>query len=195
VLPDLWFVRHGATEWSEAGRHTGRTDVPLSAQGRAQAETLRALLGTHEFTTVLTSPLSRARDTAALAGFPDAEPVDLLVEWDYGELEGLTTKQIRDRGPQWAEWTIFTGDVPNGESIDQVATRARSVLDRADTATGSVLLFSHGHFLRVFTAAALDLAPTNGAQFALETATVNVIGIEHAGRTLCRWNERPEALT
>jgi probable phosphoglycerate mutase len=191
VLPELWFVRHGATEWSETGRHTGRTDVPLTARGRAQAKSLRARLRTRDFATVLTSPLSRARDTASLAGFPHAEPVEDLVEWDYGELEGLTTEQIRDRGPEWVRWTIFTGEVPGGESIDQVATRARAVLDRVDAASGPVLLFSHGHFLRVFTAVALDLPPTAGAQFALETATVNVIGTEHTARALRRWNEPP----
>jgi probable phosphoglycerate mutase len=191
VVPDLWFVRHGATEWSETGRHTGRTDVPLSAQGRAQAESLRTGLAGQNFATVLTSPLSRARDTATLAGFPDAEPVDDLQEWDYGALEGLTSEQIRARGPEWLQWTIFAGDVPGGENIDQVATRARAVLGRANAAAGPVLLFSHGHFLRVFAAVALGFPPHAGAQFALETATINVIGTEHIARALRRWNEPP----
>jgi probable phosphoglycerate mutase len=193
VLPDVWFVRHGATEWSDSGRHTGRTDVPLTEQGRAQAASLRPRLVSEEFATVLTSPLSRARETAMLAGFPEAETADDLLEWDYGDLEGLTSEQIRARGPSWVQWTIFSGEVPGGESIDQVATRARAVLDRVNAATGAVLLFSHGHFLRVFTAVALGFAPTAGAQFALDTATINVIGTEREIRALRLWNEPPAA--
>jgi probable phosphoglycerate mutase len=186
---EVWFVRHGATEWSESGRHTGRTDIPLTERGEAQAASLRAQLHAQKFATVLTSPLSRAQETASLAGFPDAEPDADLCEWDYGELEGLTTEQIRARGPEWAQWTIFSGPVPGGETIDEVAARARAVLERVNTVGGSVLLFSHGHFLRVFTAVVLEFPPSAGARFALETATVNVIGDEHGMRALRKWND------
>jgi probable phosphoglycerate mutase len=137
---------------------------------------------------VLTSPRARARATAALAGFPSAELDDDLAEWDYGELEGLTTAEIRERGPGWSHWTIFDGAVPGGESIEIVAARARKVLDRVDHVPGDVLCFGHGHMSRVLTAIALGLAPRDACRFALDPATVNVIGSEHELRALRRWN-------
>lgn len=185
---NIWLVRHGATEWSVGGRHTGRTDIPLLSEGRARAATLAPALSGHAFSLILTSPLSRARDTAALAGFPHAEPEPDLLEWDYGDQEGLTSAQIRERDPGWSIWW---GPVPNGEAIDDVATRVRRVLGRADAAGGDVLLFAHGHVLRVLTAVRLGLPPTSGAHFVLDPATVSVIGHEHEWPALLRWNSPP----
>jgi broad specificity phosphatase PhoE len=187
-MPDIWVVRHGATEWSTNGRHTGRTDIPLTTEGRAAAAALFRLLDRQRFSLVLTSPRSRARETARLAGFADAEIDDDLVEWDYGEYEGLTSAQIREREPGW---TIFTGAVPGGESAEQVGTRAQRVLDRLAAVEGCVLLFAHGHILRVLTGVALSLGPRAGAHFVLDPATVSVIGNERGVRALRRWNETP----
>lgn len=184
--PDIWLARHGATEWSANGRHTGRTDVPLTAEGQREAASLYRALDRQRFDLVLTSPRSRARDTARLAGFADAEVDEDLVEWDYGDYEGLTTEQIHERDPGW---TIFTGRVPAGETAAEVGTRAERILDRVDRIDGRVLLFAHGHFLRVFTAVTLHLGPQAGARFVLDSATISVIGSEHRVRALARWNE------
>src|SRR5207247_4630693 len=119
--PDIWMVRHGPTEWSEAGRHTSRTDVPLTEPGRSAAAALAPLLAGHDFGLVLSSPAARARDTARLAGFERAEIDADLCEWDYGDCEGLTTRDIRDRGPEWELWTVWTGPVPGGETVEHVA--------------------------------------------------------------------------
>ncbi|MGZ4757021.1 MAG: histidine phosphatase family protein [Acidimicrobiia bacterium] len=186
-LPDIWLVRHGTTEWSAQGRHTGRTDLPLTAEGRREAAAVFRTLDRQRFELVLTSPRIRARDTARLAGFADATVDDDLVEWDYGQYEGLTLDQIHERDPGW---TIFTGAVPGGETAEQVGARAERVLDRVAGAEGPVLLFAHGHLLRVLTAVALELGPRAGARFALDPATVSVIGSEHRTRALARWNER-----
>jgi probable phosphoglycerate mutase len=134
---------------------------------------------------VLTSPLSRARDTARLAGFPDAVVDDDLHEWDYGDYEGLTTPDIRRRAPGW---TVWTGAVPGGETADQVRARVVRVIARADAADGDALLFAHAHVLRVLTAVDLGFDPRDGARFALGTATINVLGYEHDYKTLLRWN-------
>ena len=186
--PQIWLVRHGATEWSESGRHTGRTDLPLTEAGRHRAEGLRPALASRSFALVMTSPLRRARETAALAGFSDAETCDDLREWDYGDYEGVTTAKIREREPGW---TIWTGPWPGGERPEHVAERAGRVVARCDAADGDALLFAHGHLLRVLTAVALGLPPTEGARFALEVATINVLGHEHEYRTLRRWNAVP----
>jgi broad specificity phosphatase PhoE len=188
VKPDMWLVRHGQTEWSASGRHTSRSDRALTADGRAGAAALAPLLTVHDFAVVLTSPAVRARDTARLAGFPDVEAAPDLREWDYGDLEGLTSNEIRERGPEWRDWTVWTGSVPGGEAIEEVAARARRVVARADAAGGDVLLFAHGHLLRVLAAVALDLDPHVGAHLALDPATVSIIGSEHDVRALRVWN-------
>ena len=187
---EIWLVRHGETEWSATRRHTSHTDVPLTESGRAAASRLAPALAQHVFALVLTSPLTRARDTAVLAGFPDAIVDDDLHEWDYGDLEGLTTDQICTRGGPFAEWSIFDGPAPGGETIEQVAARTARVLARADAADGDVLCFGHGHALRVLTTMALGLAPAAGAHFALDPATVNVVGWERSTRALRAWNVR-----
>jgi broad specificity phosphatase PhoE len=188
VKPDVWLVRHGQTDWSASGRHTSRTDVALTDDGRAAAAALAPTLAAHDFALVLTSPAARARDTARLAGFPDAEVDQDLWEWDYGEIEGLTSDEIRARGPEWRDWTVWTGSVPRGEAIEAVAARARRVVARADAAGGDALLFAHGHLLRVLAAVALDLDPYVGAHLALDPATVSIIGTEHDVRAIRVWN-------
>jgi probable phosphoglycerate mutase len=188
---DLWIIRHGETEWSATGRHTSRTDVPLTDAGLVAARSLEPALARHRFALASTSPLQRARTTAALAGFPDAVVDDDLREWDYGELEGLTTPEIRARGGDFAHWTIWRGPVPGGETIDEVAARARRVLERAAHAGGDVVLFGHGHASRVLVAVALELAPVEGARFVLDPATISVVGSERDERALRVWNAPP----
>lgn len=184
--PELWLVRHGATEWSESGRHTGVTDVPLLPSGEAAARALAPVLAGHPFALVLTSPLQRARDTARFAGFPDAVVDADLHEWSYGEYEGLTIDQIRVRAPGW---TIWDGTTPGGETADEVEARVLRVVARCEAADGDALLFAHGHVLRVLASCYLGFGPQAGAQFCLETATLNVLGYEHEYRTLRRWND------
>ena len=190
MKPDIWLVRHGPTEWSEAGRHTSRTDLPLTEAGEEAASTLAPVLAAHDFAMVLVSPMLRARDTARRAGFPDAEIDPDLVEFDYGELEGLTTAEIRGRGGEWASWTVWTGRLPGGETAAEVGARAQRVLARANAAGGDVLLFGHGHQLRILTAVALGFAADAGAHFVLDPATVSTIGTEHDVRALRVWNRR-----
>jgi probable phosphoglycerate mutase len=192
VKSDIWLVRHGPTEWSESGRHTGRTDVPLAEAGRAAAAALAPVLAGHDFALVLSSPFSRALETARLSGFADCEVVPELSEWDYGDFEGLTTAEVRERGPEWANWTVWKDPIANGESLDDVAGRAERVVARADAASGVVLLFGHGHQLRILTAVALGLGARAGARLALDPATISVIGHEHEWRALRTWNVRVE---
>jgi broad specificity phosphatase PhoE len=188
MKPDIWVVRHGQTEWSASGRHTGRTDVSLTADGRAAAAALAPRLAAHAFALVLVSPASRALDTARLAGFADAELDADLHERDYGQVEGATTAEIRARGPGWTDWAVWTGALPGGETLADVATRAARVLARCDTAGGDVLLFGHGHQLRILAAVALDLDPVAGARLVLDPATVSIIGHEHELRAIRVWN-------
>jgi broad specificity phosphatase PhoE len=186
VERQLWLVRHGATDWAESGRHTGRTDVPLNETGREQAVTLGDRLRGRRFGLVLTSPLSRASDTARLAGFLDAEVDDDLSEWDYGDVEGMRTDEIRERLPGW---TIWRGPWSGGEAIEDVAARADRVLARARSVDDDVLLFSHGHLLRVLAARWLRLEPAAGGMLALSTATISLLGWERETPVIERWNE------
>jgi broad specificity phosphatase PhoE len=184
--PEVWLARHGATDWSEAGRHTGRTDVPLNESGRAAAAKLAEVLRGEHFNLVLTSPLKRARDTCELAGFgARAEIDDDLVEWDYGEYEGITTTEIRKTRPGW---TAFDDGCPGGETLDQVAARVDRVIDRIRGVEGRVMLFSHGHSLRILAARWIELPPIGGARLYLETATISVLGWEREVATINRWN-------
>ncbi len=186
--PRAVVVRHGETAWSASGRHTGATDVELTDEGRALARTLGATLAGGRFALVLTSPLRRARDTAVLAGFPDAEVEPDLVEWDYGDYEGLTTPQIRETVPGWAVWTH---PVPGGETAEQVAARADRVIARIERAAGDVAVFSHGHFLRVLAARWLEEPAAFGGRLLLGTACRGVLGHERERRALERWNVPP----
>ena len=185
--PEIWLVRHGETEWSKAGRHTGRTDVPLTDAGREQARALRDILREKSFAAVYTSPLSRARETCVLAGYGDAcQPLDDLCEWDYGDYEGRTTASIRAERPGW---TVWSGGVPQGESIEDVGARATAVLERIQGAQGDVALFSHAHFLRILAAVWLGLQPADGRLFRLDTASVSRLGWERETRVILTWNE------
>ena len=190
-MNELWIVRHGATEWSASGRHTGTTDIPLTEAGRRDAAALAPALAHHQFGLVLTSPMRRARDSAAAAGFADAIPDPELGEWDYGELEGITTPAIRARGGAFAQWTIFRGPIPGGETIADVGARAVRVLARMAAVDGDVLCFGHAHFSRVLTAVALDLGAPAAARLILDPATISVVGSEHGERALRRWNTQP----
>jgi len=185
--PRLVIVRHGETEWSRAGRHTGRTDVPLTEEGRRQAERVGAALREREFALVLTSPLGRALETCRLAGFGDrAGQRDELMEWDYGAYEGRTTAEVREERPGW---TLWTDGVPEGETVDQVGSRVDRVLDEVRAADGDALLFAHGHVLRVLTARWLGLEPAAGRLFALDPATLSTLGWERETAVVKIWNE------
>jgi probable phosphoglycerate mutase len=185
-MSEIWLVRHGETEWSRSGQHTGRTDLPLTEVGREQALKLAPKLREQTFQRVFTSPLQRAHETARLAGLDQAEPDPDLMEWHYGDLEGRTTLQIRQEFP---DWTIWTGQVPNGESVEQVAARAQAVLSRCGN--DKVALFAHGHFLRVLAACWLGVNPREGRLLALSTASLSVLGWEHETRTIRNWNLAP----
>jgi probable phosphoglycerate mutase len=187
VVPEVVLVRHGETAWSASGRHTGRTDVPLTDRGRAQARALGAALADRRFALVLTSPSSRALETCRLAGLAGSVDEDLR-EWDYGEHEGRTTPEIRDDDPGW---TVWRGPLPGGERLEEVAARADRAIERIRAAGGDVALFSHGHFLRVLAARWLELPPVEGRRFALDTATVSVLGTEREVPAVRRWNLEP----
>lgn len=186
--PPLYLVRHGATEWTATGQHTGRTDLPLIAEGRAQAAALYRPLDRQPFAAAFTSPLLRARDTARIAGFAAAEVLDDLQEWDYGAYEGRTTPEIREEIPGWSVWTH---EVVDGESLGQVAARAERALARVSAVDGPVVLFAHAHILRILTACALELGAPAAQRLALDAATISVIGHEHDYRALRLWNQAP----
>jgi probable phosphoglycerate mutase len=184
---EVVLVRHGETEWSRAGRHTGRTDVPLTEQGRRQAEAVGAALRDRDFALVLTSPLGRALETCRLAGFGErAQPRDELMEWDYGAYEGRTTAEVREERPGW---TLWRDGVPGGETIEQVGERVDRVLDEIRALDGEALLFAHGHVLRVLTARWLELEPDAGRLFALDPATLSMLGYERETPVIQLWNE------
>jgi len=185
--PRLWLVRHGETEWSRSGQHTSRTDIPLTALGRRQAAGVARKLANHEFAFVLSSPKVRALETAELAGFGDrVETTDDLFEWDYGEDEGRATPEIREDRPGWTIWV----DGPlGGETAEAVAARVDRVIARVRDADDDVLVFAHGHVLRVLAARWIGEPPTEGRFFELGTATVSVLGWERETPTIERWNE------
>jgi probable phosphoglycerate mutase len=183
---NIWVIRHGETEWSVSGAHTGRTDLPLTAAGEKKAGRIHDLLAGHSFDLVLTSPLARARRTCELAGFGAQAQIDPnLMEWDYGDYEGRTTEEIRAERPGWF---LFRDGVPNGETVTQVGARALDVIDRAVRSEGDVALFAHGHILRILTACWLELPPDDGKLFRLDTAGVSVLGFEHETHVILRWN-------
>jgi broad specificity phosphatase PhoE len=186
-MGDLWLIRHGETEWSRSGRHTGRSDLPLTAEGERQAERLRRRLAGHAFAQVLTSPLRRARETCRLAGLGDVAVLDDdLHEWDYGAFEGRTSADIEAEVPGWSLWTH---GVRGGESVEQVGVRAERSLARARAVGGDVALVSHGHLLRVLTARWLGLPAVDGRLFVLDPASLSVLGHEHEAAVIRLWNE------
>ena len=182
----VYLLRHGETEWSLNGQHTGVTDIPLTENGRMAARLLKPILANLTFTLVLTSPLQRARETCELAGlgqFANVEPD--LIEWNYGEYEGLKTEQIRLTRPGWS---VFRDGCPGGESPEQVGARADRVITKVRTAAGNVALFGHGHFTRVIAARWINLSANYGENFLLDTATLNILSYYRESPAFQIWN-------
>ena len=195
-MGELILLRHGETEWSLAGKHTGRTDIPLTTRGEAAAKALEPMLSRRGIVAVFTSPARRAVTTAAFAGLSNAQPDPDLWEWDYGGYEGLTTPQIQETRPGWYLWRdgVIPGDAAHpGETIEQVAQRTERVLARVAPllAGGNVALVAHGHVLRVLTACYLRQPPAEGRLFRLDTGTVSTLGSEHAEPVITSWNVPP----
>ncbi len=192
----IYLLRHGETEWSKTGRHTGRTDILLTEDGRRRAAQVAPMIADVQFALVLCSPLSRARDTAALAGLtPDALDDDLL-EWDYGVFEGRTTADIRAESGN-PDWLIWDSPIPEGEMPEDVAVRARRVLEKVAPVTAdgrNVMLVAHGHFHRILTATYLGLPADAGRLFALDAGAVGVLGHERVQPVLSGWNISPDGL-
>lgn len=182
---EVWLVRHGETAWSRDGRHTSVTDVPLTEAGVEAAREVGLRLAGHAFVLVLTSPRSRARETARLAGFPDAVVDDDLAEWSYGDYEGITTAEIRQSAPGW---TVWTHPSPGGETAADLGRRVDRVIGRARAAEGDTLLFGHSHALRALAARWLGQGIAEGRLYRLDTATLSVLGYERETPVLCRWN-------
>jgi broad specificity phosphatase PhoE len=189
VGAELWLVRHGETEWSLSGAHTSRTDIPLTDEGRRRAEKLRDYLKGTKFDAVLVSPMQRARETCAIAGFGDVAVVDDgLKEWDYGVYEGKTTKEIQAEIPGWSVWK---NEIVGGETVDHVGARADGVIARALADApdgGKVALFAHAHILRILAARWIGLDADGGRLLALGTGSVSVLGWERETRVIERWN-------
>jgi broad specificity phosphatase PhoE len=183
---EIVLARHGETEWSRDRRHTGRTDIPLTKNGRRQAAVLRDQFAGRSFARVLSSPLSRALETCREAGLGDqAELTADLCEWDYGDYEGITTAEIRTRRPDWYLWR---DGCPGGETAEDVGRRVDRVLDSLSQLQGDAAVFAHGHVLRVLTARWLGLGPDQGALFKLDTGTLSLLGYERETRVITRWN-------
>jgi broad specificity phosphatase PhoE len=188
-MAELWLIRHGETEWSLSGAHTSRTDIALTDHGRKRAEELREFLNGRRFAAVLTSPMQRARETCAIAGYGDVAVVeDGLKEWDYGVYEGKTTKEIRVEHPGWSVWK---DEIVGGEAVEHVGERADAVIAKSLAATGedgSVALFAHAHILRILAARWIGLPATGGSVLALGTGSVSVLGFERETRVIQSWN-------
>lgn len=182
----VYIIRHGETEWSLSGQHTGITDIPLTDNGRNRAKLLQPFLTTKSFVLVLTSPLQRAKETCKLSGLGDQAEVDPnLMEWNYGDYEGLTSAKIHETAPGWI---VFNGGAPGGETPVQVAARADHVIARVRSAKGDVALFAHGHILRALVARWLDLPATAGRNFLLGTGTLNILSYYRGYPAIQTWN-------
>ena len=181
----VWLLRHAETEWSRTGKHTGRTDIPLTDKGREVASSLRARLEGHAFNLVLCSPLSRARETAQLAGLEPSALNDDLLEWDYGEYEGLTTPEIREQRPDWYLWR---DGAPGGESPDDVAARCDRVIAELRPVEGDVAIVAHGHILRALAARWVDAPVALGGRLHLGTGSISVLAYERENAVISRWN-------
>jgi broad specificity phosphatase PhoE len=195
-MGELILLRHGQTEWSLAGKHTGRTDIPLTPHGEACAAALAPVLAKRDIVAAFTSPAQRAARTAELAGLTGAKPDPDLWEWDYGGYEGMTTEQIQEQRPGWYLWRdgVIPGDAEHpGETVRQVAARADRVLARVRPllADGDVALIAHGHVLRVLTARWLGLDPADGRLFRLDTGTLSTLSSEHEEPVILTWNVPP----
>ncbi|MBC2603467.1 histidine phosphatase family protein [Puniceicoccus vermicola] len=182
----VFLFRHGETEWSRSGQHTSITDLPLTANGRDDAKALKPVVELCDFSLILSSPRKRAKETAELAGVGDRMEIDEdLAEWFYGDYEGMTTSEIREKVPGW---NIFTHPVPGGETGEEVAARCDRVIQRVLEASGDVALFAHGHLLRVFTVRWLRLGPSEGRHFVIHTGSLIRLGYEHENRAIEIWN-------
>jgi broad specificity phosphatase PhoE len=182
----IYLIRHGETEWAKNGRHTGRSDISLTDAGREQAGFLLPIFDDVKFDRILSSPLQRALETAKLAGLsPMVELDEELLEWDYGDYEGLTTKQIRERVSDWSIWTHLC---PNGETIEQISQRADRVVARLRSTAGNVAIFSHGHFLRILVSRWIGLSADHGSRFLLGTSTLSILGYENETPVIKTWN-------
>lgn len=182
----VYVVRHGETEWSISGQHTGITDIPLTENGRNQVKCLQPVLANEVFALVLTSPLHRARETCKLSGLGDkAEVEPNLVEWNYGEYEGVTSKEIHKTVPGWL---VFNDGAPGGETPEQIGARADRVIQRVRAVQGNVALFAHGHIFRVLVARWLDLPATAGRNFLLDTGTLNILSYYRGYPAVKIWN-------
>jgi broad specificity phosphatase PhoE len=185
---ELWLIRHGETEWSKNGKHTSYTDLSLTGHGREQAAALKPALAAEHFDLVLTSPRQRAQLTAELAGVTNAEVEPNLQEWNYGSFEGLSTPEIQATHPGWEVWTA---DITGGETVEQVAARAKLVIDRCIAHGGRCALFAHAHIFRILAAVWVEQDGRFGERLALSTATISVLGWEHDRRVIMRWNQAP----
>jgi broad specificity phosphatase PhoE len=186
TAPEIVLARHGQTEWSRTMRHTGRTDVPLTEEGREEARSLAPRLAERDFARVLVSPLSRAVETCDLAGLGErAKRREELMELDYGEYEGLTTAEIRETVPAWTVWTHGS---PGGETLEDVGRRLAPIAEELRSADGDVAVFAHGHVLRAIGALWIGLAAADGARLALATGTLSVLGWERETPVVHRWN-------
>ncbi len=189
---EIWLIRHGQTEWSRTGQHTGRQDLPLTAQGEAEARAAAGILAGRKFELVLCSPLQRAKRTCEIAGYLDQALIEPdIMEWDYGALSGRTVAQVREEMPGW---NIWEGPVPGGESLDHIAERARRVLKGLAAIEGDVAIFAHGHFLRIFTTQYLGLPAAAAKHFALSTSAVSILGRDAGSPAIVRWNYRSSSL-
>jgi broad specificity phosphatase PhoE len=183
--PELVLIRHGETEWSRSGQHTGRTDLPLTETGRNEARSISAAVADFDFSHAFASPLQRAWETAELVGLHPVRDDDLL-EWDYGQYEGITTAETRQTIPDWSVWTH---EILGGESADEVGGRADRAIDRLSQLNGPVAVIAHGHFLRIFAARWLDLDAREGRRLVLNTSTLSLLGWERENRVIRRWND------
>ncbi|HSW86101.1 MAG TPA: histidine phosphatase family protein [Rhabdochlamydiaceae bacterium] len=183
----IYLVRHGETEWTVKGRHTSLTDIPLTEKGRDQARLLSARLKHHDFQKVFTSPLKRAAETCSIVNLPlDAEVDPDLVEWNYGQFEGLTSDEIHRKDP---DWTIFTKGAPGGESLEEIRNRADKVLKKLSGIPGDIALFSSGHFLRVLTSRWIQSLPSFGKHLLLFPASISILGHERQCPAIFLWND------
>jgi len=188
-LQQLWLIRHGQTAWSKSGQHTGRTDIPLLPESEPVLKALVPHIQQHRFELVLSSPLRRAIQTATLVGFKSFERDDNLMEWNYGLYDGKTKDDIQMIVPGWSIWTH---GVPQGETLEEVAARARHVIERAQTVSGDVALIAHGHLLRILASCWLGVDPSHAEHLALSPGSVSILGYENDYPVLTQWNWRPD---
>jgi broad specificity phosphatase PhoE len=187
----IFLIRHGETEWSLSGQHTGLTDIPLTENGKNQALQIKTLLHNHTFQAVFCSPLQRAKKTCEIAGFTPVHIEPLLSEWNYGDYEGLTTPFIHQTNPHW---NIFKNGAPNGETPEDVKARTEKVLSLIKTIPGDVALVAHGHFLRALVTTWLKLPIEMGKLFHLSPATISILGFERQQHVITLWNASPSQL-